>query len=383
MNGLPLAKDILSRPAEILLLGNFGIALLLAVRRGEGLGAAFERYGVGFLAILFYPALLQILFGLGQELDSFLGHLGDREGLNQFVARALYQSASQYGTGAAAAPSNLLNYLTQIFRSGVWGVVASLTELVFLLARFLLEVSRDALWQILFILFPLGAAFFPLFPRSLFNMALLALELVLWMPILTIINVATSLLAREYSTINSDPGFYVLACELVAILLTLSIPAFVHKLVAGSLAGDVMHSWAKTLALVGAIATKGQMVTKVGSTVVRNTAGYVRRNGKSGIALLGIFALSARAEAAENVNLAFGFVTKLSCRGRLLISAIGDDRLFELSALPKEIGCGVLLRPKQSSGHTNLILETTGGTIHRLLTISKSAQKTQIELENN
>jgi hypothetical protein len=382
MNGLPLAKDILSLPSQVLLLAAFGISLLLAIRRGDGLGASFESYAVGYLVILFYASGLRGLFSLGKELDLFLAQLGNQDGLREFVAKSLADSTPHFGNGIAGGAKEIANYIGQIFRTGVWGVVTSLTELIFLLARFLLEVSRDVLWQILFILFPLGAAFFPLFPRVLANMCILALELVLWMPLLTIVNAATSLLARQYSRLSSDIGFYVIACELVAIIMTFSIPEFVHRLVSGSVSGTMLSSWARTIALAGAFATRGLAVKRRGIDAAKGGLDYIRRKRNGGAAALAFLFLSTNALAVETVSIPFGYVTKLSCKGRLLISAIGDERLLELSALPKEIGCGVLLRPKQPGGHTNLILETSGGTIHRLLSVSKQApQKSEIELE--
>src|SRR5690606_18998818 len=158
---------------------------------------------------------------------------------------------------------NMLQYLAQIFRTGAWGILASITEFVFLIARFLLEVSRDALWQILFILFPMGAAMYPVFPRILGGMASLAVALWLGLPVLTIVNVTTSLLAREYATQMDDIGFRVLACEIIAIILTLSIPAFVHKMLSGSLTGDVLGAWTKTFAIAAAVYTKGISLQKL------------------------------------------------------------------------------------------------------------------------
>jgi len=59
-----------------------------------------------------------------------------------------------------------------------------------------------------------------------------------------------------------------------------------------------------------------------------------------------------------------GFVTKVQCEGRLLVSAVGNDALVQLEALPKELGCGVILKPTgRGLGKTNLILETSTGTI--------------------
>jgi hypothetical protein len=379
--GVPLAKDILSRPAQFLLLGAFGVALILAIRRGEGIATAFERYAVGFFAVLFYPEALKILFQLGGELDQFLSGLGDREGLNMYVARALMQSATHFGSDVAAAPLNMLQYLTQILRTGVWGVLSSITELVFLLARFLLEVSRDALWQILFVLFPMGASLYPVFPKILGGMALLAVELCLWIPVLTIVNVTTSLLAREYATNADDVGFYVLACELVAIILTLSIPAFVHKMLSGALTGDVLGSWSKTLALVATVASKGKLVQKLGQGVARTSASAVRGRGRYFGAVL-LCLIPGSAFAASALQLPVGYIIKATCHGRLLISAVGDEQLVELSALPRELGCGVLLKPKVERGKTNLILETTSGTVNQVVEITKNAPRLlEVELK--
>lgn len=370
--GIPLAKDILSRPAQFLLLATFGVALILSIRRGEGVSTAFERYAIGFFSILFYAEGLKFLFQLGGQLDQFFLALGDREGLRQYVARALAQSASHFGSDAVSAPANMLQYLSQIFRTGVWGVLSSVTELIFLLARFLLEVSRDALWQIVFILFPMGASVYPVFPKVLGGMVLLAVELCLWIPVLTIVNVTTSLLAREYATNPNDAGFYVLACEVIAIILTLSIPAFVHKMLSGSLTGDVLGPWTKTLAIASMIATKGRSLSQISKGVASSSMRYVKGRGRPAAIFAPLLLLSGTASASSVLPLPIGYVTKVTCNGRLLISAIGNDRLVELSALPRELGCGALLKPRADRGKTNLVLETTSGTVIQLIEITNS-----------
>lgn len=70
-----------------------------------------------------------------------------------------------------------------------------------------------------------------------------------------------------------------------------------------------------------------------------------------------------------STRLYFGFVTKIRCEGRLLVSAVGNDGIVRLEALPREIGCGVLLKPLVKSGETNLFLETSVGTIRRMIII--------------
>src|SRR5262249_44365024 len=72
------------------------------------------------------------------------------------------------------------------------------------------------------------------------------------------------------------------------------------------------------------------------------------------------------------IHLYPGYVTKVACEGRLFVSAVGNDQQGILSALPKEIGCGVLLKPVGGSGRTNLLLETSTGAVSRVLDISAS-----------
>lgn len=88
-------------------------------------------------------------------------------------------------------------------------------------------------------------------------------------------------------------------------------------------------------------------------------------------ALIPLFALLAAARASETgpVRLYPGYITRIQCEGRLLISAVGNDALVRLEALPKELGCGVLLKPAVGAGRTNLVLETSTGTIERLLEV--------------
>jgi hypothetical protein len=76
--------------------------------------------------------------------------------------------------------------------------------------------------------------------------------------------------------------------------------------------------------------------------------------------------LSASAAGATppSLRLYVGFVTKLQCEGRLLVSAVGNESLVQLEALPRELGCGAILKPTgRATGRTNLLLETSTGTL--------------------
>jgi hypothetical protein len=81
--------------------------------------------------------------------------------------------------------------------------------------------------------------------------------------------------------------------------------------------------------------------------------------------------LVGSAQASSGIRVFPGFVTKVQCEGRLLVSAVGNDELVLLEALPKELGCGVILKPTgKALGVTNLLLETSTGTIERELQVT-------------
>jgi hypothetical protein len=92
--------------------------------------------------------------------------------------------------------------------------------------------------------------------------------------------------------------------------------------------------------------------------------------------------LSPWALADETLKLYPGFVTKLQCEGRLLVSAVGDDNLVHLEPLPKVLGCGVLLKPlmgpHRETRSTNLLLETSTGPIRRMISIAGPSEKPKL-----
>jgi hypothetical protein len=74
--------------------------------------------------------------------------------------------------------------------------------------------------------------------------------------------------------------------------------------------------------------------------------------------------------AEDILKLKVGFVHKISCNGKLYVSAVGNDGLVRLEALPKELGCAVILKPTGLIGTTNLIMETSTGTIEKMVEIT-------------
>lgn len=87
------------------------------------------------------------------------------------------------------------------------------------------------------------------------------------------------------------------------------------------------------------------------------------------VLLLLLLAGSSFAATTNPIVLYAGYLTKLRCEGKLLISAVGDPKLLVLEALPAQVGCGVLIKPLARTGRTNLALETTTGSISIILEI--------------
>ena len=89
------------------------------------------------------------------------------------------------------------------------------------------------------------------------------------------------------------------------------------------------------------------------------------------IPILGIpsFGGSGIVTTHSTLRLVSGYVYRVHCQGRLLASAIGDDRVVKIEALPKEMGCGAILKPTQTHGTTNLIVETTTGSEIRVIDV--------------
>jgi len=90
-----------------------------------------------------------------------------------------------------------------------------------------------------------------------------------------------------------------------------------------------------------------------------------------------ICGLSALGSEMPPVRLYLGFVTRVQCVGSLKSSALGDPMLVQVEALPREMGCGLLLKPKKS-GRSNLIVITGSGNTHRIIEV-ESAERGRIK----
>jgi hypothetical protein len=238
LGGVP---DTLFQPwGRALLIGSFSLALVQAIRHEEELSDAFEGLAIGLVALVFYRDGGALLGSLSKELQSYLHRVGDGVDLKQYLLGLIQQSAATpVGGKPVTGGVNLPALTEQVWRMGVWGVLTTIVDWLFLLAQVLLEAAHAVLWKLLLLLYPLSCGVYPLSPRMLGNLSLYAVELSLWLPILLLIQIATSEVARGSIGSSGGLGLQVVAIELMATLLILSVPAVTHRFLSGAFSGDL------------------------------------------------------------------------------------------------------------------------------------------------
>lgn len=221
-----------------LLLAAFGVTLIHAMRGKNDLALPFERLVIGILALIYFEEAAFQLGIVSDQLAGVIANLGDREDLRKFLLDAFKNAAASTATSNGQQGISIPGALEQVWRTGIWGVMTSMVEGVFLIVSFVLECGQEVLWKLLLILFPVAAGAFPIFPRMLTNLALYAVELSLWNPILCLIEVVTGSVAKGHVTDQGSWGLYIVGVEVIAILLILLIPTVTHRFLSGAFAAD-------------------------------------------------------------------------------------------------------------------------------------------------
>ena len=78
---------------------------------------------------------------------------------------------------------------------------------------------------------------------------------------------------------------------------------------------------------------------------------------------------------ATRVTLYPGIATRLSCKGKLILSGPGDLSLIHKEALPHESGCGMYVWPLKNSGSTNIQIETSAQSCQVIFTVAQKQPK--------
>lgn len=233
-----LSPEILIQVSKILLMASFAVCLVRAMRGVFDLHLAFERLVVGVLLLLFFQSGAEVLLRISNELSAAISNLNGSEDLKTLILSSFKKAAQEPGPGGEATIFNIPAVLEQSLRTGVWGILSLIVDWIFLMVSFLLESAREVFWSILVFLFPLACGVYPIFPRMVSNAILYAIELVLWLPMLGLVDRVTTHVAREFMTRPGSLGMTVIAVELLAIILILLIPSVTHKFLSGAFAGD-------------------------------------------------------------------------------------------------------------------------------------------------
>lgn len=223
--------------AQAILTGAFAYSLIQSMRGRMQLQIAFERLVVALLALSLFPKAAQSLDGISNQLTLLVDQLG-RDNLREFLLEAFKRAGESPGANGQSTSFNIPAVLEQAWRVGVWGAMNAIVEGTFLIVSFVLECAKEVLWTLLLFLFPLACGVFPVFPRMMTNLALYAVELSLWFPMLSLVERVTGLVAKQHVIQDGSWGLYLVAVQVVAILLILLIPSVTHRFLSGALSGD-------------------------------------------------------------------------------------------------------------------------------------------------
>lgn len=229
-----VSPELLIPVGRMLLLGTSGYAIYQVVRGEYEFEDAIIGIVVGVVGIELFQDGFHILQSLSGSLETFLmAHL-NRDSLKEQLLAAIRSSPS----AAAGRLPTEGEFFGQIWRAGLWGAISSIVDLLFILADILIEASQKVFFNLILLIFPLGCGLFPLFPGILSNMVVYAIELSFWRPMIILVHQVTSSVGRDYMANDSTQGLKIVAVEVVAVLLILSIPAVTHKVMSGALSGD-------------------------------------------------------------------------------------------------------------------------------------------------
>ena len=235
--GIDLA--ILVPVGQTLLLGTFGIALVKSMRGTFDLYLTFERVIVAFLALTFFRSAAAGLLSMADAMAIAIRNYGQQEELKTVILTALKKAAAEPAPGGGPTYGvNLPAIFEQAWRSGIWGALSTIVDWIFLIVAFLLESARAVLWKLFLVLFPVACGVYPITPKMLSNLAIYAVELALWFPVLAIVDLATGVVAKEAMAKSGSWGLAVVAVELLAVILILLIPSLTHKFLAGAFSAD-------------------------------------------------------------------------------------------------------------------------------------------------
>lgn len=257
LNQIPL--NSLSQAGMALLLGSFGLRVILALRKGESVEACFVALAIGLLGITFFSSFIKLICQLSDSLSHDIERLGDTQSLKKLVWESIQASAGEADSNGRKVGFNIPSLVEQLFRTGVWGIATTIADFFFLIAQSFVEVRRDILLSLVQFLMPLIWGVYPIRPEIGHTILAYVIEIGLWGPCLYLIQIIIAHVAPQYLYRPGSLGIPIVALEIVATILTLEVPKVVHQLL-----GGVLHPNGESTA-IGLILLGSRSVKKGGS----------------------------------------------------------------------------------------------------------------------
>lgn len=356
---------------RILILGTIGFAIFQVVQAQRSAESVVASCVLAALTLSFFKNYLLGLQNLSKLCFEMIENTKTYDGsIFKYLGEVIVKSGTVYKDETnwmEWAPKGFVNSGATLIKAGIWGALNSIIQFLFLLSSKFIIASQAVLMELALVLSPIVAAFTAISTSALKNLLKFTLQVSLWGPILALVELIVtfvskkSIMQRSLESTQFDFGLDVISIQLVAIILTFSIPSISQKLVSFTLESDLgggpanIYSFAKSKTLAGVSFARSQF-QKLGIVII--TIG----------ASLSV-SMSAQAQVPAPDLIFFGYVTKVDCRGKLIASSVGNSDLVEAQALPSELGCGLILKPKEPSGTTNLVLETSVDSVVRTLEI--------------
>lgn len=214
---------------QVLLMGSFAYGLIKTMREDEDFSSVIETSLLAVLALTFYRDGAELVSRISGEFLALLKRVGGNADLMTQLAVAL-ESAMQ-----EQSKSPTLQMFVTSIKGGVWGTLMLVSQFLFMVVEGVFRLSQQVFWNLILVLFPLAAGLFPAFPFLLKSLIIYAIELSLWLPVLTLINYCAGLAAASPEVSQAPFGIGVAITQILVVVMILNVPFLTHRIMTGAL----------------------------------------------------------------------------------------------------------------------------------------------------
>lgn len=222
---------------KVLLLGSLGYGMLQMIRDDEDARSVIEASVTATVVLSFYQIGLSQIESLGSILSRDLESLKRGFDLGTYLTDFIDRNGLTEG-----------DRIIENLKVGLWSIPHLIVEFLFVVSGLFLQAAYEVLWKLLLLVFPVLTGLYPVFPGLLKNGVTYGIELMLWMPLLAITEIVAGDVSKSILSRPGVSGLTALAIELVAAVLTFTIPSIAHRMVCGAMSADSGGAGAHTVA---------------------------------------------------------------------------------------------------------------------------------------